>query len=433
MADHARSDDPAVQAQLDRLAKLSPGADTLGLERITALLERLSNPHLSLPPVFHVAGTNGKGSTCAVLRAALEGDGKKVHVYTSPHLVRFNERIRLAGELISDAMLAAYLSRVLDQAEGIGASFFEVTTAVAFLAFHEHPADACIIEVGLGGRLDATNVLGTTAASGVAQLGIDHEAFLGSAIEGIAREKAAIARPGRPLVTLAYPFEVREAVAETARAQGSYVLREGSDWSCLALPDMLKVVVEGRTVEADLPALPGLHQAQNAGLAIAMLLSQKIVDVSAVALKAAPAKMLWPARLQTLSDGPLTDRAPGRTVRLDGGHNISAAEALARWLATEPQHILIIGMLANKDAAGLIATLASRIKGVIAVPIPGHDHHGPADLALLAEQHGITSVTASDLSQAMAMAAHFPDAPILIAGSLYLAGEALRLNREFPV
>lgn len=433
MADHARSDSPAVQAQLDRLSALSPGADILGLERITQLLERLHNPHLSLPPVFHVAGTNGKGSTCAVLRAALEGDGKKVHVYTSPHLVRFNERIRIAGDLISDDMLAAYLGRALDHAEGIGASFFEVTTAVAFLAFHEHPADACIIEVGMGGRLDATNVLGSTAASGVAQLGIDHEAFLGSAIEGIAREKAAIARPGRPLVTLAYPFEVREAVAETARARGSYVLREGGDWSCLALPDRLKVVVEGRTIEADLPALPGLHQAQNAGLAIAMLLSQKTIEVSTASLQAAPAKMLWPARLQTLGSGPLTDHVPGRTVRLDGGHNLAAAEALARWLATEPNHVLVVGMLANKDAAGLIATLAPRVAGLVAVPIPGHEHHAPADLALLAEQHGITAVTASDLSQAMAMAGHFPDAPVLIAGSLYLAGEAMRLNNELPV
>ena len=433
MADHARSDDPAVQAQLDRLAKLSPGADTLGLERITALLERLGNPHLILPPVFHVAGTNGKGSTCAVLRAALEEDGKSVHVYTSPHLVRFNERIRIAGELISDAMLADYLRRVLDHAEGLGASFFEVTTAVAFLAFHEHPADACVIEVGLGGRLDATNVLGTTAASGVAQLGIDHEAFLGSAIEGIAREKASIACPGRPLVTLAYPFEVRETVAETARAAGSYVLREGSDWSCLALPDMLKVVVEGRTIEAELPALPGLHQAQNAGLAIAMLLSQKIVEVSNTALQMAPAKAIWPARLQTLSAGPLTGRVPGRTVRLDGGHNLSAAEAIARWLATEPKHVLVVGMLANKDAAGWIATMAPRAAGLIAVPIPGHDHHSPAELALMAEANSLTAVTASNLEQAMAMAGHFPEAPVLIGGSLYLAGEALRLNREFPV
>lgn len=432
MADHARSDDPAVQAQLDRLAMLSPGRDTLGLDRITALLERLGNPHLALPPVFHVAGTNGKGSTCAVLRAALEGDGLRVHVYTSPHLVRFNERIRIAGTLISDAQLAAYLDRVLTVAEGIDPSFFEVTTAVAFLAFHEHPADSCVIEVGLGGRLDATNVIGTTAASGVAQLGIDHETFLGNSVEGIAREKAAIARPGRPLVTQAYPFEIREAVAEVARQAGAYVLRENGDWNCITLGDRMKVVAEGQTIEAELPALPGAHQISNAGLAIAMLLSQKTVPVSMAALQAAPAKALWPARLQTLADGPFTARLPNRIIRLDGGHNLAAADAIARWLVNEPAHILILGMLANKDAAGLIAALAPRLAGVIAVPVPGHDHHAPAELALLAEQQGLTAVTATALPQALAMAGHFPDAPILIAGSLYLAGEALRLNDELP-
>lgn len=433
MADHARSDDPAVQAQLDRLARLSPGADTLGLERITALLERLDNPHLQMPPVFHVAGTNGKGSTCAVLRAALEADGKAVHVYTSPHLVRFNERIRIAGTLISDAQLADYLSRVLDAADGIHPSFFEVTTAAAFLAFREHRADACIIEVGLGGRLDATNVIGTTAASGISQLGIDHEAFLGNNIEGIAREKASIARAGRPLVTQAYPFEVREIVAETAREAGAYVLRENADWSCLALGDHLKITVDGKSLIADLPSLAGQHQATNAGLAIAMLMSQQTVTVSTASLQIAPAKAEWPARLQLLDDGPLTALLPARDVRIDGGHNVAAAEAIARWLINEPPHILIVGMLANKNAAGWLATLAPRIAGVIAVPIPGHEHHDPSDLAVMAEALGLTSVTAVDLSQAMAMGGHFPPAPVLIAGSLYLAGEALRINQQLPL
>ena len=203
MPDFAISTDPAVQAQLDRLTLLSPGADMLGLDRITRLLARIGDPHRSLPPVFHVAGTNGKGSTCAFLRAALEAAGKRVHVYTSPHLVRFNERIRIAGRLIDDAALAALLGEVLDHADGIGASFFEVTTAAAFLAFSRHPADACVIEVGLGGRLDATNVLVDPAACGIAQLGVDHEAFLGSDPVVIGAEKAGIAKPGRPLVTQA--------------------------------------------------------------------------------------------------------------------------------------------------------------------------------------------------------------------------------------
>jgi dihydrofolate synthase/folylpolyglutamate synthase len=186
MADHAISSDPAVQAQLDRLALLSPGADILGLERISALLARLGDPQLRMPPVLHVAGTNGKGSTCAFLRAAIEGAGLTAHVYTSPHLVRFNERIRLAGTLIDDALLAALLAEVLDIAGDIEPSFFEVTTAAAFLAFARVPADACIVEVGLGGRLDATNVLAAPAACGIAQLGVDHQAFLGDRIEDIA-------------------------------------------------------------------------------------------------------------------------------------------------------------------------------------------------------------------------------------------------------
>jgi dihydrofolate synthase / folylpolyglutamate synthase len=204
MADHARSDDAAVQAQLDRFAQLSPGRDILGLERITTLLARIGNPQDQLPPVFHVAGTNGKGSTCAFLRAAIEAAGLSAHVYTSPHLCRFNERIRIAGRLISDEALAPLLSEVLDAAGDIGPSFFEATTAAAFLAFARTPADVAIIEVGLGGRLDATNVISKPAVCGIAQLGIDHQSFLGDSAVGIAGEKAGIAKAGVPLVSMAY-------------------------------------------------------------------------------------------------------------------------------------------------------------------------------------------------------------------------------------
>jgi len=186
MADHAHSSDPDVQRQLDRLAMLSPGRDVLGLERIARLLDRLGNPQHDLPPVFHVAGTNGKGSTCAFLRAALEASGRRVHVYTSPHLVRFNERIRVADRLIEDVHLAALLEEVLSVADDIGPSFFEATTAAAFLAFARVPADACVIEVGLGGRLDATNVIEHPAMCGIAQLALDHQSFLGDRVETIA-------------------------------------------------------------------------------------------------------------------------------------------------------------------------------------------------------------------------------------------------------
>src|SRR5919112_340218 len=201
MVDRAVSDHPAVQRQLDRLASLSPGADILGLERISALLARLGNPQERLPPVFHVAGTNGKGSTCAFLRAAIEAAGLKAHVYTSPHLVRFNERIRIAGKLIEDELLAELLGEALDISESVQPSFFEVTTAAAFLAFSREPADACIVEVGLGGRLDATNVIPAPAICGIAQLGLDHQQFLGASLPGIAAEKAGIAKAGVPLVT----------------------------------------------------------------------------------------------------------------------------------------------------------------------------------------------------------------------------------------
>ena len=219
--DFAHSADPAVQRQLDRLTLLSPGRDILGLNRIATLLARLGDPQLQLPPVFHVAGTNGKGSTCAFLRAMLEAAGKRVHVYSSPHLVRFNERIRLAGRLIDDALLAPLLEEVLAVAGDLQASFFEVTTAAAFLAFARVPADACVIEVGLGGRLDATNVIPAPVVCGIAQLGIDHQAFLGDNAEQIAAEKAGIARAGVPLVTLAYSTSVAESVRAVAAAAGA--------------------------------------------------------------------------------------------------------------------------------------------------------------------------------------------------------------------
>ncbi len=231
MPDHAVSSSPAVQAQLDRLTALSPGADILGLERITALLSRLGDPHLSLPPVFHVAGTNGKGSTCAFLRAAIEAAGHSVHVYSSPHLVRFNERIRLAGQLIEDDLLASLLEEVLDQAADLQASFFEVTTAAAFLAFARTPAAATIVEVGLGGRLDATNVIPNPVVTGIAALGIDHQSFLGDTLLEIAGEKAGIAKTGVPLVTMDYPKAIRARIAAVAAAADAPVVARGAGWT----------------------------------------------------------------------------------------------------------------------------------------------------------------------------------------------------------
>src|SRR3954469_14161047 len=228
--DRAVSSHPGVQRQLDRLATLSPGADILRLELISALLARLAHPERRLPPVFHVAGTNGKGSTCAFLRAAFEAAGLKAHVYTSPHLVRFNERIRIAGRLIEDEALAALLEETLAAAGDMELSFFEATTAAAFLAFQREPADACIVEVGLGGRLDATNVIAAPIMCGIAQLGMDHPAFLGDRIEQIAAEKAGIAKRGVPLVTQHYSDNLAAPIAAAAERAGAIWLPRGGAW-----------------------------------------------------------------------------------------------------------------------------------------------------------------------------------------------------------
>ncbi|CAN5385046.1 folylpolyglutamate synthase/dihydrofolate synthase family protein [soil metagenome] len=438
MADSATSSSPAVQAQLDRLWALSPGADILGLERITVLLDRLGNPQERLPPVLHVAGTNGKGSTCAFLRAAVEAAGLTCHSYTSPHLVRFNERIRIAGQLIADDRLAKLLEQVLDHAEGIGASFFEVTTAAAFLAFAEAPADACIIEVGLGGRLDATNIIPRPLVTGIAQLGVDHQSFLGETIEEIAGEKAGIAKPGVPLVTMRYPPNVEKRITLAARAAGAPVAAAGGNWLFSVEPDHLVYKDSASKITTPLPALAGAHQPENLALAIAMLRHQSQLAIPPEAFAAAALDAQWPARMQRLASGPLTDLLPsGSTVWLDGGHNPAAGAAIARSLAatgTGPVH-LILGMLSNKDAAGLLAPIAPLAASLMAVPVPDHEHHDPAALAEAAAALGLAGTgTANDVRSALAALAERDDTPftVLILGSLYLAGAVLAANEQRP-
>ncbi|MCA1197521.1 bifunctional folylpolyglutamate synthase/dihydrofolate synthase [Sphingomonas sp. R647] len=437
MPDHATSSHPAVQRQLDRLWALGPGADVLGLSRITALLDRIGNPHLHLPPVLHVAGTNGKGSTCAFLRAAVEAAGLTAHVYSSPHLVRFNERIRLAGRLIDDATLAALLEQVLDAGGDIGASFFEVTTAAAFLAFARTPADACIIEVGLGGRLDATNVIQTPASCAIAQLGIDHQAFLGDTAEAIAGEKAGIAKPGVPLVTMSYGDSVTARIAEVATAAQAPVHARGTAWDFTVTPDRLLYRDAQGEVATPLPTLAGPHQPANLALAIATLRHQSSLCIPDNAFAAAATAARWPARMQRLTPGPLHARLPaGAEIWLDGGHNEAAAQSVSATLAQvangRPAH-LILGMLSNKDATGLLAPFAPLAASFTAVPVPGHAHHDPADLAATARALGITTTgIAPDVPTALA-SLQTADAPlVLILGSLYLAGEVLRENDELP-
>ena len=438
MVDHATSSDPAVQRQLDRLVTLSPGVDILGLERIAKLLARLGDPQHDLPPVFHVAGTNGKGSTCAYLRAGLEAAGHKVHVFTSPHLVRFNERIRLAGELIDDARLAALLEEVLDAGGDIGASFFEVTTAAAFLAFARTPAAACVIEVGLGGRLDATNVVERPAVCGIAQLGIDHQAFLGDTIEAIAGEKAGIAKSGVPLVTLHYPATVADRIGQSARAAGAHWLPRDGAWSATVLRGGIDYRDAAGALTLPQPRLAGAHQGNNAALAIAMLRHQRAVPVGEPALRAAMGWAEWPARLQRLSRGRLAEMLPDATeLWLDGGHNPAAARAIADFFRTRrPGRTLhlIVGLLANKDLDGFLAPFTGSDLIVHPVAIEGHACHDGKAIRRAATRAGLAVRSAGTPEDALSrIAAGRPDtAIVLIAGSLYLAGTILAANGTPP-
>ena len=439
MPDHASSSDAAVQRQLDRLTLLSPGADILGLERITALLARVGNPQERLAPVFHVAGTNGKGSTCAFLRAAIEAAGLTAHVYSSPHLVRFNERIRLAGKLIEDTELAPLLEEVLDAGGDIGASFFEVTTTAAFLAFARTPADACIVEVGLGGRLDATNVIRNPAATGIAQLGIDHQSFLGDTAEAIAAEKAGIAKPGVPLVTMDYPPSIAQVVHDVALQAGAKLRTEGTHWRYTIRDGTIHYEDAQGSLWLPLPALAGPHQPGNLALATAMLRHQDKLAVPQSAFSDAARGARWPARMQKLSPGPLLDLLPpGSEIWLDGGHNPAAADAVSATLAQVAQGRpvrLILGMLSNKEAPGLLAPFARLAAGLHAVPIPGHEHHAPKILAWTAQTLGIPhTAAASDVPHALRVIAQEATDPpaVLILGSLYLAGTVLEANRELP-
>ncbi len=465
MHDFATSDSSRVQTQLTRLAALSLPQGRFGLETIHALLARIGDPQKSLPPVFHVAGTNGKGSTCAYLRAMLEAEGLTVHAATKPHLVRYNERIRIAGKLIEDDLLADLLKEVLDAGEDLAPSFFEVTTAATFLAFHRIPADACVIEVGLGGRFDATNVLDGQAACGIASLGIDHEAFLLTPEDGvpqeplcrIAFEKAGIARPGVPLVTQAYRGDVTRTVIEHAMQVGAKTAIRDLDWFA-DVGESIAYRDRHGELSLPLPCLAGSHQADNAALAVAMLRHQSRVEVSPAAMAEGIRNARWPARLQLLGEGPLTAQVPGRKVWLDGGHNVDAGLAIARFFGADaeahpaatnlagarqvslPSRMreglgvgrtakihLITGMLTNKDPAAIVAPLRGKLLSLSAVPAPGHDAHLPEDFAAHSE---LPVSSFPDVSSALA--ALPPEGDVLIAGSLYLAGEVLRLNREFP-
>lgn len=440
MPDMAISTDPGVQSQLNRLTRIAPPGDDLGLDRMMALMERVGNPQRQLPPVFHVAGTNGKGSTCAFIRAALEEAGHRVHAYTSPHLVRFNERFRIGGRLIDDVELALLLEEVLDVAQDIHPTFFEVTTAVAFLAFARFAADACVIEVGLGGRLDATNVIEKPLVAGIAQLAIDHEAQLGRGLLAIAGEKAGIAKAGAPLVTLDYPGPVTKAVAEAAKRAEAELYVKGRHWDAARLFGRIAYRDAEGFLDLPEPLLPGAWQATNASLAVAMVRHQSRFSVSDAALSRAIERASWPARFQQLAAGPLVDRLPtGSKLWLDGLHNPAAAEAVVDHLGAlvrdRPLH-LVVGMLTTKDPVGALAAFKPLRPWIHAVPIPGHPSYAPRALCVEALNLGLRACAHESVGDALdrirLLSANGAPPMVLIGGSLYLAGAVLSENGPLP-
>jgi dihydrofolate synthase/folylpolyglutamate synthase len=435
MADFARSDSTAVQAQLDRLAKLSPGGDRLGLDRITRLLDRLGRPQDKLPPVFHVAGTNGKGSTCAFLRAILEAAGLKVQMFTSPHLVRFNERIRIGGKLIDDDALAKLLEEVLDASDDIEPSFFEATTAAAFLAFARAPADASVIEVGLGGRLDATNVIDRPLVCGIAGLGVDHRQWLGRSIADIAGEKAGIAKPGVPLVTQRYPPRAAQRIQGIAESVGAPWVARGALWEARVIRGELHYRDRNGGLELPIPRLRGSYQAENAALAVAMLRQQERFSISPEAMARGILGAVWPARLQKLDSGRLTGGLPaGSELWIDGGHNGAAARLVADsarrdWDDALPL-VLLFASLSSKDPQAMLRPFKGLASAVHTLPIPGHDCRPAEALRALACQLGFEASTNNSIGKALARIKS--PSRVLVFGSLYLAGEALKANGEVP-
>lgn len=414
---------------LARMMSLHPKIIDLTLDRVWRLLEALDHPERKLPPVIHAAGTNGKGSTLAMIRAGYEGAGKVVHAYTSPHLARFHERIRVAGELIPEAELSAVLDECWTANGGESITYFEITTCAAFLAFARTPADVTLMETGLGGRLDATNVFERPALTVIAPISLDHQQFLGETLAAIAGEKAGILKRGVPCVVGPQPSEVMEVIEARAEWLGAPLLAHGQHWQVWEERGRLVFQDEHGLMDLPLPNLPGAHQIENAGAALAALRHLGLGDA---ACEAAVTRAEWPARMQRLRRGPLVESAPGVELWLDGGHNPAAGEALAKHLATLPERPthLICGMLNTKDIAGYLRPLAGHAASLTAVSIPGEANTLPADeTARVAASVGLRAGEAGSVTQALAeIVAQEPEARVLICGSLYLAGSILREN-----
>lgn len=414
---------------LARMMALHPKIIDLTLDRVWRLLAALDHPEEKLPPVIHIAGTNGKGSTQAMIRAGLEAMGGRVHAYTSPHLARFHERIRLAGELISED----YLTEILEECEtangGIPITYFEITTCAALLAFARVPADWTLLEVGLGGRLDATNVVAKPRLTIITPVSVDHQQYLGETLPEIAGEKAGILKRGVPCVVGPQLPDGLEVIEARAEKLGAPLLVHGQHWHAFEERGRLIFQDENGLLDLPLPTLPGPHQIDNAGSALAAL---RHLGAGEAACEAAVTGACWPARMQRLARGPLVAAAGGCELWLDGGHNPAGGEAVAATLARmpkKPTH-LILGMLNTKDIAGYLRPVAAEARSLTAVSIPGEANTLSAeDTQAAAAKAGIEAGTAASVAEAVAaIAARDPGARILICGSLYLAGHILREN-----
>ncbi len=425
-----------VDATLERLTGLYPKLIDLSLGRMYRLLADLGNPHERLPPVIHVAGTNGKGSTVAMMRAVLEAAGYKVHVYTSPHLVRFAERIRLVGALIDETLLLQLLEHVEAANAGKPITFFEVTTAVAFLAFAQIPADVVLLETGLGGRFDATNVIAHPAVTALSSISMDHMQYLGDTLGKIAGEKAAIMKRSTPCVCVTQEIEAAAVIEAAAAEIGAPLKLQNEAWRIAEDGQGLLFTGERNIWKASLPSLPGRHQIGNAGLALAAL-DQSPFAIPSFAVRSGLRSVEWPARAQRLKEGPLVKALPqGWELWLDGGHNAGGGAAIATLAADEwadrPLH-LICGMLTTKVAADYLRPLAAQAASLTAVPIPGNPMgFRPEELTVAAREAGFADVSVAEDADAaiqkIAQNAH-GRARALICGSLYLAGEILKFNR----
>ena len=414
---------------LERMMTLHPKVIDLTLGRVERLLAILGNPERHLPPIIHIAGTNGKGSTQAMLRAGLEAGGDCVHAYTSPHLARFHERIRIAGALILEPALTALLDECVTANGPEEITFFEITTCAAFLAFARTPADWTLLEVGLGGRLDATNVVASPRLTIITPVSLDHQAFLGDTVAAIAGEKAGIIKRGVPVIVGPQTDEGLAVIEAKAARLGAPVLAHGQHWHCFEDRGRMVFQDENGLLDLPLPNLPGPHQIENAGAALAAL---RHLGRDEAACEAAVTRAHWPARMQRLRQGPLVDAAPSAELWLDGGHNPAGAVAVAATLARMPRretHV-ICGMLNTKDVLGYMVPLAPHVARLHAVSIPGEKNTLPAEVTRdAARAAGIDALTAPSVAEALrAIAANAPEARVLICGSLYLAGSVLREN-----